>query len=100
MAPGVADPLPDLPSRVEQLALSGDVTYHLPSTETLKPGSVHKAQSKANDVVVDSLRDVLDQFGIDAKVTGYTRGPTVTRLPTSTRNRKSVVVALRPQLSV
>jgi S-DNA-T family DNA segregation ATPase FtsK/SpoIIIE len=70
---------PDLPSRIEQLALSGDVTYHLPSTEALKPGGAHKTRSKANDAVVDSLTDVLDQFGIDAQVTGYTRGPTVTR---------------------
>ncbi len=74
-----ADPLPDLPSRVEQLALSGDITYHLPSTEALKPGAVPKSRSKASDAVVDSLADVLDQFGIDAQVTGYTRGPTVTR---------------------
>ncbi len=75
----VADPLPDSPSRVEQLALSGDVTYHLPATETLKPGAVHKATSKASDAVVGSLTVVLEQFEIDAQVTGYSRGPTVTR---------------------
>jgi S-DNA-T family DNA segregation ATPase FtsK/SpoIIIE len=77
LAPAAA--LPDLPARVEQLALSGDVTYHLPSTESLKPGAVHRSRSKHNDEVVASLKDVLDQFGIDADVTGYTRGPTVTR---------------------
>jgi S-DNA-T family DNA segregation ATPase FtsK/SpoIIIE len=75
----VADPLPAKPSRVEQLALSGDVTYHLPPTEALKPGAVHKATSKASDAVVASLTAVLDQFDIDAQVTGYSRGPTVTR---------------------
>jgi S-DNA-T family DNA segregation ATPase FtsK/SpoIIIE len=68
-----------LPARVEQLALSGDVTYSLPANEVLKPGSVHKARSKASDAVVDRLTRVLDEFGIDAQVTGYTRGPTVTR---------------------
>jgi S-DNA-T family DNA segregation ATPase FtsK/SpoIIIE len=72
-------PLDDRPGRVEQLALSGDVTYHLPGTETLKPGAVHKSRSTANDHVVAALTDVLDQFGIDAQVSGYTRGPTVTR---------------------
>ena len=68
-----------LPQRVEQLALSGDVTYSLPANEVLKPGSVHKARSKASDAVVDRLTQVMDEFTIDAQVTGYTRGPTVTR---------------------
>ncbi len=68
-----------LPQRVEQLALSGDVTYSLPGNEVLKPGSVHKARSKASDDVVGRLTQVMDEFAIDAVVTGYTRGPTVTR---------------------
>jgi S-DNA-T family DNA segregation ATPase FtsK/SpoIIIE len=68
-----------LPARVEQLALSGDITYTLPDSEVLKPGSVHKARSKASDAVVDRLTQVLEEFDIDAQVTGYTRGPTVTR---------------------
>ncbi|KQT91205.1 cell division protein FtsK [Marmoricola sp. Leaf446] len=68
-----------LPARVEQLALSGDVTYSLPDSEVLKPGSVHKARSKASDAVVDRLTQVMEEFDIDAQVTGYTRGPTVTR---------------------
>jgi S-DNA-T family DNA segregation ATPase FtsK/SpoIIIE len=74
-----AQPLPETPSRVEQLALSGDVTYHLPPAEALKPGAVHKPTSKASDAVVTSLTAVLEQFEIDAQVTGYSRGPTVTR---------------------
>ena len=68
-----------LPARVEQLALSGDITYSLPANEVLKPGSVHKARSKASDAVVERLMQVMDEFNIDATVTGYTRGPTVTR---------------------
>jgi len=64
---------------VEQLSLSGDITYTLPGNDVLKPGSVHKARSKASDDVVGRLTQVLDEFGIDAQVTGYTRGPTVTR---------------------
>ncbi len=40
---------------------------------------MHKARSKASDAVVDRLTQVLEEFGIDAQVTGYTRGPTVTR---------------------
>ena len=68
-----------LPARVEQLSLSGDVTYSLPDSQVLKPGSVHKARSKASDEVVERLTQVLEEFDIDAQVTGYTRGPTVTR---------------------
>ncbi|CAI9419175.1 hypothetical protein HIDPHFAB_03560 [Nocardioides sp. T2.26MG-1] len=68
-----------LPARVEQLELSGDITYALPPNEVLKPGSVHKPRSKASDAVVDRLMQVMDEFAIDAQVTGYTRGPTVTR---------------------
>ena len=78
---GDLDPPPHspIPQRVEQLALSGDITYTLPDNGTLKPGSVHKARSKASDAVVDRLTQVMEEFGIDAQVTGYTRGPTVTR---------------------
>ncbi len=75
----VPPPHAPLPQRMEQLELSGDVVYHLPANEMLKPGSVHKARSRASDDVVGRLTQVLDEFGIDAQVTGYTRGPTVTR---------------------
>ncbi len=68
-----------IPQRVEQLSLSGDIAYSLPANDVLKPGSVHKARSKASDAVVDRLMQVMEEFGIDAQVTGYTRGPTVTR---------------------
>jgi S-DNA-T family DNA segregation ATPase FtsK/SpoIIIE len=68
-----------LPPRVEQLALSGDITYSLPGNDVLKEGSPHKPRSKASDDVVERLTQVLEEFSIDAAVTGYTRGPTVTR---------------------
>ncbi|MCB0915004.1 MAG: DNA translocase FtsK [Actinobacteria bacterium] len=62
-----------------QLPLSGDVVYRLPEAELLQPGPKPKAATRANERVVDSLTEVLDQFEIDARVTGFTRGPTVTR---------------------
>jgi DNA segregation ATPase FtsK/SpoIIIE, S-DNA-T family len=68
-----------MPPRVEQLLLSGDVTYRLPPADMLRQGSTPKARSQASDAVVASLTQVLEQFEIDAQVTGYTRGPTVTR---------------------
>ncbi|MCW2814313.1 MAG: translocase FtsK [Nocardioides sp.] len=80
-ADGPLEPPPHTPlePRMEQLALSGDIVYSLPGNEVLKEGSPHKARSKASDAVVDRLTQVLVEFGIDAQVTGYTRGPTVTR---------------------
>lgn len=72
-------PHTELPQRVEQLMLAGDVTYTLPASDLLKPGSPHKARSKASDEIVNRLQAVLEEFNIDAAVTGYTRGPTVTR---------------------
>ncbi|MGI3785765.1 MAG: DNA translocase FtsK 4TM domain-containing protein, partial [Janthinobacterium lividum] len=74
-----APPHSPVPQRAEQLQLSGDVSYLLPDAETLKPGSVHKSRTEASDAVVGRLTEVLRQFEIDAHVTGYSRGPTVTR---------------------
>ena len=45
----------------------------------LRPGTPPRAPSKANDVAIEAITGVLDQFNIDAAVTGFTRGPTVTR---------------------
>lgn len=67
------------PMLVEQLPLSGSVTYVLPPANLLKPGTEHKTATRANDQVVAALTEVLEQFGIDAQVTGFMRGPTVTR---------------------
>jgi S-DNA-T family DNA segregation ATPase FtsK/SpoIIIE len=78
-AGAVAPPHSELPARVEQLSLSGDIAYSLPDSNALKAGTPPKAKSKASDAVVDRLTQVLDEFSIDARVTGYTRGPTVTR---------------------
>jgi len=72
-------PIEPIPERSEQLALSGEAVYALPDAAMLREGSPHKARSKASDEVVERLTEVLEQFEIDATVTGYTRGPTVTR---------------------
>ncbi|NNN35719.1 DNA translocase FtsK [Streptomyces sp. S3(2020)] len=69
----------ELPPRAEQLQLSGDITYSLPSLDLLERGGPGKARSAANDAVVASLTNVFMEFKVDAAVTGFTRGPTVTR---------------------
>ena len=81
--PDLTKPAPEesqpLPPRAEQLQLSGDITYALPSLDLLERGGPGKTRSAANDAVVASLSNVFMEFKVDAAVTGFTRGPTVTR---------------------
>ncbi|MEY9876819.1 S-DNA-T family DNA segregation ATPase FtsK/SpoIIIE [Streptacidiphilus sp. MAP12-33] len=67
------------PLRSEQLKLPDGGHYRLPSPDLLTRGGPGKARSKANDDVVASLMGVFAEFKVDAAVTGFTRGPTVTR---------------------
>jgi S-DNA-T family DNA segregation ATPase FtsK/SpoIIIE len=89
-APGYSRPVTQDWQRTERPALDDGATdgvidgvvvgtYALPPATLLRPGSTPKAHTKANDIVVAALQDVFTQFKVDADVSGFSRGPTVTR---------------------
>lgn len=53
--------------------------YVLPTTDLLVPGAAPKTRTEANDRMIEAITDVFEEFNVDAKVTGFSRGPTVTR---------------------
>jgi S-DNA-T family DNA segregation ATPase FtsK/SpoIIIE len=92
---------PKSEKRPEQLLLTSDVKYELPSQDLLKVGPAAKAKSKVNDSVVAALTEVFSQFEIDAQVTGFMRGPTVTRYEVELGNAVKVerITALSKNIS-
>ena len=75
------EPIPDLApvTRPVQLSLAGETDYTLPASTLLAGGTPPKVKTKVNDLVIAALQQVFLEFGVDAAVTGFTRGPTVTR---------------------
>jgi S-DNA-T family DNA segregation ATPase FtsK/SpoIIIE len=87
--------------RIEQLLLTGDSTYELPPQDLLRTGPAAKSKSKANETVLAALTEVFKQFEIDAEVTGFMRGPTVTRYEVELGNAVKVerITALAKNIS-
>ncbi|CAB4605575.1 unannotated protein [freshwater metagenome] len=101
VTPPTATPPPASTARPEQLMLSSDAVYELPSQDLLRLGPAAKAKSKANEIVVAALTEVFSQFEIDAQVTGFMRGPTVTRYEVELGNAVKVerITALSKNIS-
>jgi len=75
--PDLADQL--AMSDMGNMALPDGSTYTLPVDALLGPGPGHATRTPANDAIVEALQNVFAEFNVDATVTGYTRGPQVTR---------------------
>jgi len=97
----ISAPVASVPKHAKQMLLTGDTKYELPSMDLLKTGPASKAKSKANDVVVAALTQVFDQFGVECRVTGFMRGPTVTRYEVELGNGVKVeaITALAKNIS-
>ncbi|WP_066522075.1 FtsK/SpoIIIE family DNA translocase [Curtobacterium ammoniigenes] len=70
------------PALVDGLASEGpaaDRPYRLPAASTLSSGTPAVAASQVNEDIVAAITGVLNEFKVDARVTGFSRGPTVTR---------------------
>jgi DNA segregation ATPase FtsK/SpoIIIE, S-DNA-T family len=71
--------LPPITTPVQLELAGGAGLYTLPSLKDLAAGSPHLAHTKANDEVIAALQQVFAEFDVDCAVTGFDRGPTVTR---------------------
>ncbi|QNE90434.1 DNA translocase FtsK [Corynebacterium incognita] len=63
------------PTPAEQRAAA----YEVPTTDLLVAGAPAKERTEVNDRIIEAITDVFDEFKVDATVTGFSRGPTVTR---------------------
>jgi DNA segregation ATPase FtsK/SpoIIIE, S-DNA-T family len=64
---------------IEKISIGKDDDYVLPSFNILSKSIIPKANTAADSANMKAISGVIQQFGVNAQVSGYTRGPAVTR---------------------
>ena len=69
------------PEKATQMAMSvgSGKNYKLPPLESLSKGDEREISTRSIEEMTGLIEATLEQFSVDASVTGYTAGPTVTR---------------------
>lgn len=79
VAPEPDDSADETPFEASAEASDPEHPYALPAIDLLQRGAPAQRRTKANDEVIRELTSVMQQFGVDGEVSGFSRGPTVTR---------------------
>lgn len=77
--PEVIDAEPADGTELTTEAVIEPVEYSIPSPGLLEPGRAPKTRTETNDRTIEAIDACFAEFKVDAEVTGFTRGPTVTR---------------------
>ena len=76
---GATEPIDVIESQPQPAKARANKPYVLPSLGLLAPGTPPKAKTAVNDQIVAAIDDVFKEFDVQARVSGFQRGPTVTR---------------------
>jgi S-DNA-T family DNA segregation ATPase FtsK/SpoIIIE len=77
---GVTEPIDVLSEEIPTAPVKrSNKPYVLPGLGLLAAGTPPKAKSAVNDQIVAAINDVFKEFDVEARVSGFQRGPTVTR---------------------
>ena len=70
---------PEAPKDGHAKKIDRNSTYVVPTTDLLLAGQAPKTRTEANDRMIEAITEVFEEFKVNAMVTGFSRGPTVTR---------------------
>ncbi|MFP5224656.1 MAG: DNA translocase FtsK 4TM domain-containing protein [Actinomycetota bacterium] len=79
MSPASPEPEADTIRLPRDLQVAAPIVYDLPSLDLLRRGVSREGSPRTIRATKDTIESVFANFGVEAQVTGHTKGPTVTR---------------------